>query len=78
MGKVFNHSTPTVINTEVVPLDESFYISADGQTEQWYYDNNSQYAPNRRLTPLTLTPKLSVFDKDTKVSYSTDVVRLGV
>lgn len=72
MGKVFNHPTPTVINTELVPLDESFFIAADGQTEQWYYDNEAKYAPNRHLTPLTLTPKLSVKDKDTNISYGVD------
>ena len=70
MGRRLNVSTPTVINTELVPLDESFYIEASGQLEQWYYDNTNQYAPNRKPTPLTLTPKISAFDQDTKQSYS--------
>lgn len=69
MGRKLNVSTPTVINTELIPLDESFYIDSNGQLEQWYYDNTSQYAPNRKLTPLTLIPKISVFDKDTKQKY---------
>ena len=60
MGRRLNHATPTVINTELIPFDESFYIIPDGQLEQWYYDNTTQYAPNRKITPLTLTPKLSV------------------
>ena len=66
MGKRLNISTPTVINTELIPLDESFYIEASGQLEQWYYDNTSQYAPNRKTIPLVLTPKLSAFDSDTR------------
>ena len=70
MGRKLNISTPTVINTELIPLDESFYIEPNGQLEQWYYDNTNQYAPNRRTTPLTLTPKISAFDADTRQRYS--------
>lgn len=70
MGRRINISTPTVINTELVPLDESFYIEVDGQMEQWYYDNTEQYAPNRKVTPLLLTPVISTFDKDTSTSYT--------
>lgn len=69
MGRKLNVSTPTVINTELMPLDESFYIEHNGQLEQWYYDNTEKYAPNRKLTPLTLIPKISTFDKDTKQKY---------
>lgn len=77
MGRKLNISNPTVINTELAPFDESFYVSADGQTEQWYYDNTAVYAPNRKLTPLTLTPHLSVFDMDTKATYSTEVTTVS-
>ena len=77
MGRRLNHSTPTVINTELVPFDESFFISADGQLEQWYYDNSTTYAPNRKLTPLILTPRLSVYDKETTLSYGTDAGTLS-
>lgn len=69
MGRRINISTPTVINTELIPLDESFYLDIDGQTEQWYYDNTKEYAPNRKVTPLLLVPVISVFDKDTNTSY---------
>lgn len=69
MGRRLNLSTPTVINTELIPLDESFYIENNGQLEQWFYDNTNSYAPNRKLTPLTLTPKISAFDADSKVRY---------
>ena len=70
MGRRLNVSTPTVINTELVPLDESFYLDVDGQMEQWYYDNTEQYAPNRKVTPLLLVPVISAFDKDTSTSYT--------
>ena len=69
MGRRLNVSTPTVINTELVPLDESFYLDVDGQMEQWYYDNTEQYAPNRKVTPSLLVPVISAFDKDTSTSY---------
>jgi hypothetical protein len=70
MGRRLNVSTPTVINTELVPLDESFYLDVDGQMEQWYYDNTEQYAPNRKVTPLLLVPVISAFDKGTSTSYT--------
>lgn len=70
MRKLSN-STPTVINTELRPFDESFRIDANGQLEQWFYDNTSQYVPNRTVTVLTLTPVLSVYDADTDKSYTT-------
>lgn len=70
MGRRLNVSTPTVINTELMPLDESFYIEASGQLEQWYYDNTNKFAPNRKTNPLTLTPRISAFDSDTKQKYS--------
>ena len=70
MGRRLNVSTPTVINTELMPLDELFYIEANGQLEQWFYDNTAQYAPNRALTPLTLTPVISAFDADSKQRYT--------
>lgn len=69
MGRKLNVPQPAVINTELAPFDESFYIEPDGQLEQWYYDNTNTYAPHRPRTPLTLTPKLSVFDNDTKQSF---------
>jgi len=70
MGRRLNVSTPTVINTELMPLDESFHIEANGQLEPWFYDNTAQYAPNRALTPLTLMPVISAFDADSKQRYT--------
>ena len=70
MGRRLNISQPTVINTELAPLDDSFTIVPSGQIEQWYYDNTGQYAPNRQITPLTLTPVISAFDPDTNTELS--------
>lgn len=72
MGRRLNIPIPTVIDTELVPLDEMFSIDNDSTLEQWYYDNNSKYAPNRKFTPLILTPKISVYDKDSERSWSSD------
>ena len=69
MGRRLNTSTPTVIQTELVPLDENFAIEANGTLEQWYYENNSQYAPDRSITPLILSPKIMVADKDSQQSW---------
>lgn len=68
--KQLSISTPTVIDTELTPFDESFYIDKNGQTDQWYYDNTEQYAPNRKIIPLMLTPALSVIDKDSGSRYN--------
>ena len=70
MGRRLRTSTTTVIDTELCPLDDSFIIEASGSTEQWYFDNTSQWSPNRRLTPLILTPKLSLYDQDQHQSWT--------
>ena len=70
MGRRLNISQPAVINTELAPLDDSFYLSPSGQLEQWYYDNSSSYAPNRHTTPLTITPMITAFDPDANRSYT--------
>lgn len=71
MGRKIHVSQPTVINTELIPLNESFWIEADDQLDQWYYDNTGQYKPDRHpFSPLTLTPYISAFDDDTKQTYT--------
>lgn len=74
MGRRLNISTPTVIQTELVPLDENFVIEANGTLEQWYYDNTAQFAPDRSITPLILTPKISVVDKELHQSWDNEHV----
>lgn len=66
---------PMVIDTELQPLNESLYIEASASTEQWYSDNTStdrasRWSPDRTTTPLQLTPKLSVLDIETNLSYT--------
>ncbi len=77
MGRILNKPTPTIINTELRPFDESFHIETNGQTEQWFYDNTSQYAPDRAITPLILSPVLSVFDAEEQKSYSTEITDIA-
>ena len=69
MGRKLNISQPAVIQTELRPLDENFWIDANGSLEQWYYQNTNVFAPDRQITPLILTPYLSVIDRDTNITY---------
>lgn len=70
MGRKLNISQPAVIQTELRPLDESFWIDANGRFEQWYYQNTNVFAPDRQITPLILTPYLSAVDRDTNITYT--------
>lgn len=70
MGRKLKVSQPAVIQTELRPLDESFWIDANGRTEQWYYQNTNAFAPDRQITPLILTPYLSAVDRDTNTKYT--------
>lgn len=70
MGKRVSISQPAVIQTELRPLDESFWIDANGQLEQWYYQNTGVFSPDRQITPLKLTPHLSAKDADTDTAYT--------
>lgn len=70
MGRKLNISTPTVINTELVPLTTSFGLEPNGLTEQWYYENTNVFSPDRQITPLVITPRISAVDTDTNTSYT--------
>lgn len=70
MGRKLNISTPTVINTELVPLTTSFWLEPNGLTEQWYYENTNVFSPDRQITPLVITPRISAVDTDTNTSYT--------
>lgn len=69
MGKKLSISQPAVINTEITPLSDSLRLEANGKTEQWYYVNTKTFSPNRKQTPLVITPKVSVVDAITSKSY---------
>lgn len=70
MGRKLNVSQPVVVNTELNPLDIVFTLIANGSLEQWYYDNTSDWQPNRRRTPLLVTPSISGIDTETNTRYT--------
>ena len=70
MGRRLNVSQPVVVNTELKPLDIVFQVNASGQLEQWYYDNTGQWQPNRKVTPLILTPAITAVDTEANRSYT--------
>ena len=51
------------------PFTESFQIVASDAVSQWHYDQDGSYLPDRAITPLLLSPELSVFDPETKLTY---------
>jgi hypothetical protein len=69
MGKKLSISQPAVITTEITPLSDSLRLEANGKTEQWYYVNTNTFSPNRKETPLVITPKVSVVDTITSKRY---------
>lgn len=73
MGKRINTSTTTVINTELIPLADIFELIPNGQTEQWYYENTNIFAPDRQVTPLIITPKITAVDNDTNTTYNPSI-----
>lgn len=68
--KQLRKPTPLVLNTQMAALTESFGVEASDSLEQWWYANNGVYMPNRATTPLVLTPTISVYDPDTKTTYT--------
>lgn len=75
MGRKLNIAQPTVIDTVLSPLTESFYIEENGQLQQWYYNIDGSYKPNRKVTPLILTPHIGVYDPETEQSYTPLIVQ---
>jgi hypothetical protein len=70
MGKKLSISQPTVINLELSPLSDTFWLDTNGESvEQWYSVNEKIFAPDRKFTPLIISPKLSVVDTLTAQKY---------
>lgn len=70
MGKKLSISQPTVINLELSPLSDTFWLDTDGgSVEQWYSVNDNKYYPDRTSNNLIISPKLSVVDVLTKQKY---------
>lgn len=70
MSKKLSISQPTIIDFELSPLSDSFWLDTDGDSvEQWYNPNEKKFSPDRGLKPLLITPKLSVVDTLTGQKY---------
>lgn len=69
MGRRLNTSQPTVIQTMLTPLSDSFAIQPSDTLEQWYYVNTGDYSPDRQSTPLQLTPTIVSVDSATETVY---------
>lgn len=69
MGKRISMSQPVEVSTELIPLVDSFWLDASGELEQWYYENTGDFAPDRQLIPLIITPCLSAYDGDTGETF---------
>lgn len=70
MSSRLSTSQPVTIETELIPLVDNFWLEANGQTEQWYYDNTGEYAPDRSIIPLIITPYIKATDTDSQTSYT--------
>lgn len=79
MNKKLNVSTTTVIQTELTPLNDSFDLQVlnDAPTEQWYYENTSDFLPDRQIAPLVIHPFLQVQDPDSDTVYNSDATSGG-
>lgn len=69
MGRRLNTSRPTVIQTMLTPLSDSFAIQPSDTLEQWYYVNTGAYSPDRQSTPLQLKPTIVAVDTSTETIY---------
>lgn len=76
MGRRLNIAQPTVIDTMLSPLNESFNIEQSGPIRQWFYNIDGSYKPDREVTPLILTPHISVYDPETKATYYPTITHL--
>lgn len=70
MGKKLSISQSVVIDTELTPLNDNFWLEANGSTEQWYYENDGSISPNRETTPLIIKPRISAVDYSTQTEYT--------
>lgn len=69
MGRRLNITQPTIIKTELTPLSDMFDVVPSDTLEQWYYVNTGSYKPNRRDTPLILTPTIQAKDVDSGETF---------
>ena len=62
-------SEPEVIQIEPTPLTISKRLINVGLLEQLYYSNDNSYVPDRRLSPLTLSPEIICSDPDSQSTF---------
>lgn len=70
MGKRLSISQPVVIDTQLNPLNDSFWLDVNGPLEQWYFVNTGTFAPNRVATPLLIEPHVTATDPATGTNYT--------
>lgn len=58
-----------VLDVLLSPFRESLCIDANDTLQQWHYDQTGEYLPDRAITPLILSPRISVQDPETEVIY---------
>lgn len=69
-------SRPMTLDVLLPPFTESFDIVPSDAVSQWHYDQDGSYLPDRAVTPLVLTPTLSVFDPETHRTYTPSFYRV--
>jgi hypothetical protein len=77
MAKKIATSRPMTFDVLLPPFTEAFQIVPSDATQQWHYDADGSYLPDRAVTPLLLTPTLTVFDPDTKQTYTPEFFHVG-
>ncbi|SFO61826.1 hypothetical protein [Prevotella sp. tf2-5] len=68
-------TNPAVINTTLSPLTESFRIEGNATYQQWYYNIDGTFKPDRQITPLLLFPRISVYDPESRQAYTPLIVQ---
>lgn len=74
MAKKLKISNPTVIETQLSPLNTSVRIDNDSALEQWFYaggdiGGGNAWSPNRKIAALTLTPVVEASDPVSGTAY---------
>lgn len=69
MSNKIGTSCPMVLDVLLPPFTESFRIDPSDTLQQWHYDADGSFLPDRAVTPLLLRPKISVFDPETYATY---------
>jgi len=69
-------TNPAVIDTTLSPLTESYHIEGNATYQQWYYNIDGSYKPDRQITPLILSPRITLYDPESGQAYTPLIVQL--